>query len=1271
MGGVFAWIEKNTGLNVSNYDFDDGGNAVSYTNPVSGASTSVSDDDGKSSMNYAAEVGAYGLGTDDDGNITYFNLSGEESSIPASQTKDYTVKSGDTLGEIAGYNNTTVAEIAALNGIPLEDVNTVYVGQDLIIPKNTIDRKTTSIYAGLPSSVFASASEEATTEDDYFQKLEAAGEEDQSLLDEIAASDTTGIDVYEPTDATVAAVEDYYTTGAGAAGATQDVDYTETSSGEDFTVAAMADDEDISGGVQVFEEESAPELSAVEKILVERHNFIDNGDGTLTAPNGYFYDSETGGYTDTMEKTADLFPAEEEVVSPVEVNTFSDQEVVVPASDQTKYDDTILEEGTGGLSGIQTGDPMTPQLAAELGISYFEGDTIQSSDLIKLSDLGFDVSQADLTKAEAEVPLGVDVTVSTGDETAAGSGTVDQGAVDTSGMTTTEDALAELKRRVEEGIYTADVSVPEMTGTMALLQGQDLTDEEIAAFLPDYKFVKPDPGTQILGEASGGLGQEQLGALSLAIADGLGKLGIEYDSDLLATLSENLSSYGLGQIESGQEAQETAFEKLEEFDPEAAEAFSQPIVDPDTGEINLESLYTKGVYSAAPTVAGLSGLLVGLVPGAVTGAVMTAAELGSESFNQVYDQFLAANPGDEEGALAAARSANATAAALGVPIGAVSNIMLGSLAGGVGTGNLAQKTASIASTMLAGAVDEGLVEQSTIASVVDTQLGNEGNIYTTPEGVSFSWNASGDEGILGALTGGLVSLSAYNNAKAAGATDEQIASEIASTPAGQTVDLTGVTFDASSEVTPFTTASEALTSGDNVSIGTDNQGNITITNNETGAGATFTGDEVVAGTNLTGSETTVETLTGKETDVIEGAGADVTVNSSGGNIVLTNDQTGFSAVVGTGDNVNIVDATNAVQNSDVTATEAAGATVVDATASEALLGATDASSTVDLSFDGLSSADTTDATSSLEGTTTVVTGDGSTTTKTAGGIATLAGTDATTTSATDAAATSATDAAATSATDAAAATSTTTVGNATVDVVGNNTVVTSVDVNGNTTVDVTNNTTNQTTSNTVTAGNTAVVTNADVTVNVDATNATNTGVNTNVVENTVDVTDTTDVTDTDVVDVTDTTDVTDTVVDTSTDVVVAEPPELVESVPVVSKPRVPPKKKKEDKITPESAPGYESAIAGLGSLMRPTVAPYYQPQQTMDYSFYAPQPGVAQEVSRPTAVPLTSYLAPVTGDRRYGYGYIAPNAELDYLRRLAEIQGTGAERLPSEDLMNS
>ena len=185
MAGFLSWVEQTTGLNVSNYDFDSSGTAVSYTNPETGVSTSVSDDDGKSSMDYAAEVGAYGFSTDADGNISYFDLGGEEASIPASQTTDYSVKAGDTLGEIAGRNNTTVAEIAALNGIPLEDVNTVYVGQDLIVPQNTIDRSTTSVFAGLPSSVFDSAFEEATTLTEYQQKLLAAGEE-LSTLDMVA-----------------------------------------------------------------------------------------------------------------------------------------------------------------------------------------------------------------------------------------------------------------------------------------------------------------------------------------------------------------------------------------------------------------------------------------------------------------------------------------------------------------------------------------------------------------------------------------------------------------------------------------------------------------------------------------------------------------------------------------------------------------------------------------------------------------------------------------------------------------------------------------------------------------------------------------------------------------------------------------------------------------------------------------------------------------------------------------------------------------------------
>ena len=38
------------------------------------------------------------------------------------------------------------------------------------------------------------------------------------------------------------------------------------------------------------------DLSNVEKILVDKHGFTDNGDGTVTHPNGSLYDTERGGY---------------------------------------------------------------------------------------------------------------------------------------------------------------------------------------------------------------------------------------------------------------------------------------------------------------------------------------------------------------------------------------------------------------------------------------------------------------------------------------------------------------------------------------------------------------------------------------------------------------------------------------------------------------------------------------------------------------------------------------------------------------------------------------------------------------------------------------------------------------------------------------------------------------------------------------------------------------------------------------------------------------
>ncbi|WP_074035044.1 LysM peptidoglycan-binding domain-containing protein [Exiguobacterium profundum] len=62
---------------------------------------------------------------------------------PPSTTVKYTVKSGDTLYKIATMYNKTVAKIAAANNIT--NVNSIYVGQVLIIPTTTVTPPTTTV----------------------------------------------------------------------------------------------------------------------------------------------------------------------------------------------------------------------------------------------------------------------------------------------------------------------------------------------------------------------------------------------------------------------------------------------------------------------------------------------------------------------------------------------------------------------------------------------------------------------------------------------------------------------------------------------------------------------------------------------------------------------------------------------------------------------------------------------------------------------------------------------------------------------------------------------------------------------------------------------------------------------------------------------------------------------------------------------------------------------------------------------------------------------
>lgn len=224
------------------------------------------------------------------------------------------------------------------------------------------------------------------------------------------------------------------------------------------------------------------------------------------------------------------------------------------------------------------------------------------------------------------------------------------------------------------------------------------------------------------------------------------------------------------------------------------------------------------------------------------------------------------------------------------------------------------------------------------------------------------------------------------------------------------------------------------------------------------------------------------------------------------------------------------------------------------------------------------------------------------------------------------------------------------------------TVISTLNNDGSTTVSVVNNDTN--TTDTVTVDNN---TNTEVTVggvNVAVNTTTTGGSNVNVTGTTT--TDTT-------------TDTTTTITTPTIDVPLDEDTTTFDPIDTVFVPETSftpngggggGETTTDDKIG-EQDPGYTSGIAGLSGA-RPTVAPYYQPQQVGDYSFYTPQPGITQVVPAGPVfqeVPQ-SYLAP-TATPQYGYGYIAPNADLEYLKELARIQDTGAEKLPSEALINN
>jgi hypothetical protein len=802
-----------------------------------------------------------------------------------------------------------------------------------------------------------------------------------------------------------------------------------------------------------------------------------------------------------------------------EGTSFSDLEYRASAADQFGYEDTLLEPGTGGLGDDETVGGFTEAGLAE-EVAKYTGDA-------KVVGLATSV----LNDLDSEV-----------------------------GQTTTEDAIEALKARIGSP-YDTNVSAAEVAATLGLIQGTPITPNELDALMPEYNFFKPDAGTQLLLEGSGALTSKMIGNLISAAGDVVG-------SELVSEAGEDLRAQG-------DLAKFKVIENLTEYAPETLDALNRPIMGDDG--FDLDALAAKAYFSSTPTILGLAGIPFGTTAALVTGGIMTAAEVGTEARDDTYNTAIEMGYSEAE-AETLSRSASITASAIGLPIGAISNVLFSTILPGSGAGSIA----TVAGNMVEEAVTEGYIEQNAAAFAVDQQLGTD----------KFGKAYSIDEGIVGSLIGGGVTLATINNA-----INKAIESP---TPTG------GETSTGGPSATDLATASEILNSGGDVSIVTDSNGDLIITDTSSGQSVNV-GSVISSSVPISGSETTAANLTAAEQAVVSGA-SDVTVVSKGGNITLTNNKTGFTAVVSpsSSDSTSLMNVITAVETNDSTGVTNAGATVSTGT-------------------------DGTGITTLVPGTTD--------TTGTNTGVTTTAGADSTTT--------------------------TVGVGSTETITSGDTQITTSVDANGNTTVMTTNTNTGVGETTTVPAGSNTTISSGVTEITV---NATNTGTTTTAVTNTETATNVpAAVTETATnvpAAVTNTTDV-------GTLTTFTEEDDFTEDPIFVPETSFTPggDDTTTDDPVGEQDPGYTSGIAGLSGA-RPTVAPYYQPQQTGQYSFYVPQPGVNQKVpAGPVMSDPTSYLAP-TANPQYGYGYIAPNAELEYLRRLAKIQGTGAEKLPSENLMD-
>ena len=515
MVGLFGWIEKNTGLNVSNYDFDDSGNVVGYTDSAVGVS--VPSSSGSISASDISRVQDSGTGT-----VT-------ETVVLEKRGNNYIVE--DAFGNILTIPKGDFVDFKRNNDRDLEMI----AGEATPSDRDEL-REMEAVQDRAEMGESAYASLQRSLEGDDF------------------VSGDTGADV-----GTIKrdANGDYYVVktnpDSNTLGRDYSIDPQDNSQGPTFGgnvsdyVAETFSDEVAAAGGSTEEPEFIGFTQLLENIVT----------GKTTDVPSVGFDAETGTFETGAAVTEQTFD-EAFAANRAAGNDTFEWNGGVYTTDLAPAVDTAPVIPTGGLgtfvpgslpaaeySPLTVGTTMTPQLALELGLSdiYQEGDTLLPQDLVALNDLGFDVDQEALS--------GIDL------KTGSDAGTI---TVDTvGGANNVTDALLNLTGDMGAG----DIGADEALATLNLIEGNDLTDADVSALLPPKVETT---ASDVTGTESGFLDAARktagayLPGMLTGIGQGLQGVDIQKDQALRAidnaladeTYTENQYSMSFG--EAGRES---------------------------------------------------------------------------------------------------------------------------------------------------------------------------------------------------------------------------------------------------------------------------------------------------------------------------------------------------------------------------------------------------------------------------------------------------------------------------------------------------------------------------------------------------------------------------------------------------------------------------------------------------------------------------------------------------------------------------------------------